>query len=76
MGDLVEKLEVLQEHMLPGKAIIYFPLEAVHIVADIAGARKKRRLSPEAKSRLIEQGKAHRFLPQTHEVETPEPAQI
>jgi len=56
--------------------VIYFPLEAVHIVAEIAGARKKRRLSPEAKARLIEQGKAQRFLPQTHGEETPETAQI
>jgi len=59
-----------------GEAVIYFPLEAVHIVAEIAGARKKRRLSPEAKARLIDQGKAHRFLPQTHGVEIPETAQI
>ncbi|MGA8141170.1 MAG: hypothetical protein WB948_10825 [Desulfobaccales bacterium] len=47
-----------------GEAVIYFPIEAVHIVADLAGARKKRRLSPEAKARLIERGKAHRFLSQ------------
>jgi len=58
-----------------GEAVIYFSLEAVHIVAEIAGARKKRRLSPEAKARLIDQGKAHRFLPQTHGVETLETAQ-
>jgi hypothetical protein len=32
-------------------------------VAELAGARKKRRLSPEAKAWLIEQGKAHRFYP-------------
>jgi len=59
-----------------GEAIIYFPLEAVHIVVEIAGARTKRWLAPEAKARLREQGKAHRFLPQTHGVETPETAQI
>jgi len=59
-----------------GEAVIYFPPDAVHIVAEIAGARKKRRLSPEAKARLIERGKAHRFLPQKHGVETPKTAKI
>lgn len=59
-----------------GEAIIYFSSELVHIVAEIAGARKKRRLSPEAKARLIERGKAHRFLPQKHGVETPKTAII
>jgi len=52
-----------------GEAIIYFLPEQVHIVASIAAARKKRRLCPEAKARLIERGKAHRFLPKKHGVE-------
>lgn len=39
-----------------GEAEIFFPLEAVHTVADLAGARKKRRLSEAHKIKLAEQG--------------------
>jgi hypothetical protein len=53
-----------------GEAELFFTLEALPTVADLAGARKKRRLSAEAKARLIEWGKAHQFLPQKHGVET------
>ncbi len=58
------------------EAAIYFPVEAVHIVGELARARKKRRLSIEAKARLIERGKAHRFLPQKHGVESQKMAKI
>lgn len=40
-----------------GEAVIYFPLEAIHIVAEIAGARKRRRLSEVHKAKLAEQGR-------------------
>lgn len=43
------------------EAVIYFPLEAVHIVAEIAGARKRRRLAEVHKAKLAVVGKAHRF---------------
>lgn len=59
-----------------GEAEIYFTKEALPTVAELAGARKKRHLSPEVKDRLIEQGKAHRFLPQKHGVESQETAKI
>ena len=75
-GAIKDVAGVRPDFHFDGEAVIYFPVEAVHIVAEMAGARKKRRLSPEAKARLIEQGKAHRFLPHKHGVETPETAQI
>jgi hypothetical protein len=40
---------------------ILFPAEALHQVAEIARARRKRRLSPEHKAKLTEADKAHRF---------------
>jgi hypothetical protein len=63
------------DFVFDGEAVIRFPPEALSTVAELAGARKKRRLSPEARARLIEQGKAHRFLPQNHGVEGAEMAQ-
>lgn len=44
-----------------GEAEILFPPAAIHVVAPLAGARKKRRLSPEHKERLIRGGRATRF---------------
>jgi hypothetical protein len=44
-----------------GEAVICFPIEAIHIVAEIAGARRRRRLSEEHKAKLAEVGKAHHF---------------
>ena len=58
-----------------GEAVLYFTLDALHTVAEIAGARKKRRLSPEARAKLSELGKAFRFKPQNHGVETKKTAQ-
>ncbi|MFZ5447883.1 MAG: hypothetical protein ACOZFS_04510 [Thermodesulfobacteriota bacterium] len=42
-----------------GEAEIFFPPTAFHTVAPLAGARKKKRLSPEHKARLAEQGRAN-----------------
>jgi len=46
-----------------GEAEIYFPLEVLPQVAALAGARRRRRLSEEEKSKLIEVGKTHQFKP-------------
>lgn len=59
-----------------GEAIIYFSPELVHIVAEIAGARKKRRLSEAHKAKLAEANQAYRFKPKFPASETPEKAQI
>jgi hypothetical protein len=64
------------DFVFDGEAVLRFPLEALTTVAKMAGARKKRRLSPEAKARLIELGKAHRFLRKNHGVESEKMAQI
>lgn len=39
-----------------GEAVIYFPLEALHQVAEMAFARKKRRLSEDHRKRITERG--------------------
>lgn len=44
-----------------GEAVIYFPLEVLPIVAELAGAKRRRRLSEEHKAKLAEAGKAHQF---------------
>jgi hypothetical protein len=49
-----------------GEAVLYFPPAAIHTVADLAGARKKRRLSEEHRGRLAEAGKAHQFKPKNY----------
>jgi hypothetical protein len=59
-----------------GEAIIYFSPELVHIVAEIAGARKKRRLSEAHKAKLAEANQAYRFKPKFAASEIPEKAQI
>jgi len=46
-----------------GEAEIYFPLESLPQVAELAGARRRRRLSEEEKAKLAEVGKAHQFKP-------------
>jgi len=49
-----------------GEAVLFFPLEAIHMVAHLAGARRRRRLSEEHKARLAESNKAHRFKPKSY----------
>ena len=42
-----------------GEAVIYFPMEALPTVAELAGARRRRRLSEEHKAKLAEVGKSY-----------------
>ena len=44
-----------------GEAVIYFPPEVLPQVAELAGAKKRRRLSEEHKAKLAEVGKANQF---------------
>ena len=44
-----------------GEAVIYFPPEVLPQVAELAGAKKRRRLSEAHKAKLAEVGKAHQF---------------
>jgi len=52
-----------------GEAEIYFTKEALPTVAELAGARKKRQLSPEQKAELVKRGSANRFKSQIDGVE-------
>jgi hypothetical protein len=61
---------------LDAEACIFFPAHLVSLVAVLAGARRKRRLSPEARARLVAVGKATRFLPQDYGVESEKMAQV
>jgi hypothetical protein len=57
-----------------GEAVIYFTKEVLPIVAELAGARKKRQLTPEQKADLANRGIANRFKSQidgTEHRETP-----
>jgi hypothetical protein len=49
-----------------GEAEIYFPLESLPQVAELAGARRRRRLSQEERAKLAEVGKAHQFKPKNY----------
>jgi len=49
-----------------GEAELFFPLEVLQQVAQLAGARRRRRLSEEEKAKLIEVGMTHRFQPKNH----------
>ncbi len=42
-------------------AVIYFPIEVLPTVAELAGAKRKRRLSAEHKAKLAEAGRSYRF---------------
>jgi hypothetical protein len=55
---------------------IRFPLSVIHKVCELAGARRARTLSAEAKANLAERMKGYRFKPSEHAVESPETAQI
>ncbi|MEJ5330616.1 MAG: hypothetical protein WHT07_10740 [Desulfobaccales bacterium] len=46
---------------LEGEAVLYFPARLLPVVAELAGARKRRQLSPEQRSKLVEVGRATRF---------------
>jgi hypothetical protein len=39
---------------MDGEAVLYFPPELLHQVAEMAGVRVKRRLSPEARLKVAE----------------------
>jgi len=52
-----------------GEAEIYFSKEVLPTVAELAGARKKRQLSPEQMEELVKWGAAHRFKSQIDGVE-------
>jgi len=65
--------QILQE--IPGtrldlemdkEVVIHFRPEALHRVCELAGGRKRRVLSLEQKTRLVEAGKATRFNPDLH----------
>lgn len=43
---------------MDGEAVLYFLPELLHQVAEMAGARVKRRLSPEARLKVAERGRA------------------
>jgi hypothetical protein len=49
---------------MDGEAVLSFPPELLDLVAQRAGARVKRRLSPEKRERLIKAGKSTRFKTQ------------
>jgi hypothetical protein len=52
-----------------GEATIYFSKEALPVVAEMAGARKRRQLSQEQKEELSKRGAATRLKSQKHGVE-------
>jgi hypothetical protein len=53
--------EKVHADFMDGEAVIYFPMEALPTVANLAGAKRRRRLTEEHKAKLREAGKAHRF---------------
>jgi hypothetical protein len=52
-----------------GEAELYFTKEVLPTVAELAGARKKRQLTPEQKSELVKRGAATRLKSQNHGAE-------
>ena len=52
-----------------GEAVIYFPLEALPTVAELATARRRRYLSEEHKAKLAGASRAFRFQPKSDGVE-------
>lgn len=50
--------ELSSDFHYDGEAVIYFPPELLHQVAEMAEARVRRRLSPEARAQLAARGRA------------------
>ena len=71
-----DKPGVWADFHMDGEVMLYFPAELLNVVAEMSGARKRRRLSPEARARLVEVGKASRFASRNHGVESEKKAQI
>lgn len=61
---------------LDGEAVIYFPPEQLHQVAEMAGARIKRRLSPEARLKAAARGRAALEKYRQTNYQSANPAQI
>lgn len=65
---------------LDGEAELYFPAGLLPLVAEMAGARKKRRLSPEHRAKLVtaglQAGRATRFQPRIAGTQGRKTAQI
>jgi hypothetical protein len=53
---------------MDGEAVIYFPAKLFPKIAKLAGARRKRKLTPEQKERLAKAGTAYRFKSQDNGV--------
>jgi len=73
------KMPELEVEWLDGEAVIYFPPEILDQVARLAGARKKRvgrKLSPDRKAKLVESGKAYRFVGKSTGLQVENLAQI
>mgnify|MGYP000216545336 CR=1 FL=1 len=58
---IIQEVERCHIDRIDGEAVILFPIEALDQVAKLAKAKRRRRLSLEAKAKLIEKGKAYRF---------------
>ena len=54
-------LGVRADFNFDGEAEIYFPLDSLSKVAELAGTRRRRRLSEEHRAKLAQAGKAHQF---------------
>jgi hypothetical protein len=64
------------DFQMDGEVVLFFPPELLHLVADLAGASKKRRLSAEARIKLQEAGKATQFQPRICGVDDEETVHI
>ena len=72
---ILKKVEGAKRKSVDSKGMdIIFPAEALHQVAEIASARRRRRLKPENKANLIEAGKAYRFKGKNHGGQAIKPA--
>jgi hypothetical protein len=73
---IVKQVPTHKAEWLDGEAVLTFSPEVLDQIAELAGARKKRRLSTEAKTKLIASGVAHQFPGKFDGVEGEKNAQI
>lgn len=71
-----DKPDCRADFAMDGEAVLYFPIEAIHIVAGLAGARRRRRLSEAHKAKLVDANRAFRFKPKIDASEVQETTQI
>lgn len=74
--NIAETVPGVRLDLMDGEAVIYFGPGDLDLITSLAGARRRRRLSPEAKARAAERIKPYQFKGRSDAVESEFAGQI